>query len=142
MTPFPKLDQPDLQPTTSPTPLEKPPEQPGSTALVPAQALQQSRSSALSSCSNPGNSETSFLPRHIGPNADEIQQMLDFLGFSTLEALIDTTVPPGIRLGRSLQLPPARSEYAALKQLQEIAAQNQIFRSFIGMGYADCITPR
>ncbi len=83
----------------------------------------------------------SFVSRHIGPDADAIQQMLAKLGLSSLEALIDQTVPSGIRLADTLNLPQAKSEYAALAQLQEIASKNQIFRSFIGMGYSDCITP-
>ncbi|MEB3282449.1 MAG: aminomethyl-transferring glycine dehydrogenase [Lyngbya sp.] len=86
-------------------------------------------------------STDSFLKRHIGPNSDAIQQMLETLGFSDLNELIDRTIPPSIRLNRSLKLPAAKSEYAALAQLKEIASKNQIFRSFIGMGYSNCITP-
>ena len=83
----------------------------------------------------------SFVGRHIGPTADKIQQMLELLGFDTLDALIDGAVPESIRLRNPLQLPPAQSEYAALAQLKEIASKNQVYRSFIGMGYYDCITP-
>ncbi len=67
--------------------------------------------------------------------------MLDLLGYPSLEALADDAVPPQIRLKRPLQLPPARSEHEALAALKEIAAQNQVCRSYIGMGYYDCITP-
>ncbi len=83
----------------------------------------------------------SFLKRHIGPNLEAIQEMLETLGFSDLNELIDRTIPASIRLNRSLKLPIAKSEYAALAQLKEIASKNQIFRSFIGMGYSNCITP-
>nr|WP_246841518.1 aminomethyl-transferring glycine dehydrogenase [Chroococcidiopsis sp. TS-821] len=83
----------------------------------------------------------SFAKRHIGSQPEEIQQMLDELGLATLDALIDKTVPQAIRLNRPLQLEPAQSEYAALAKLKEIASKNQVFRSFIGMGYYDCITP-
>jgi glycine dehydrogenase len=83
----------------------------------------------------------SFLKRHIGPNFAAIQEMLETLGFSNLNELIDRTIPASIRLNRSLKLPIAKSEYAALAQLKEIASKNQIFRSFIGMGYSNCITP-
>ena len=83
----------------------------------------------------------SFARRHIGPSADELEQMLKVLGFSTLDTLIDQAVPLAIRLNQPLQLPEAQSEYAALAQLKEIASKNQVFRSFIGMGYHDCITP-
>ncbi|MBD2385110.1 aminomethyl-transferring glycine dehydrogenase [Cylindrospermum sp. FACHB-282] len=82
-----------------------------------------------------------FAQRHIGPNADDIQQMLDVLGFSSLDALIDQTVPQSIRLTQGLQLPLAQSEYGALAKLKQIAAKNQVCRSYIGTGYYDCITP-
>ncbi|MBD1878157.1 aminomethyl-transferring glycine dehydrogenase [Coleofasciculus sp. FACHB-T130] len=93
----------------------------------------------------------SFVQRHIGPSPDEVQQMLEVLGISTLDALIDQTIPQAIRRSRSLngatpktdslQLPPAQSEYAALSRLKAIASKNQVFRSLIGMGYSGCITP-
>lgn len=82
-----------------------------------------------------------FAQRHIGPNSDDIQQMLDVLGFESLDTLIDATVPQAIRLTKALQLPEAQSEYAALAKLKQIADKNQVFRSFIGTGYYDCITP-
>ncbi len=83
----------------------------------------------------------SFAIRHIGPSADTIEQMLEVLGFSSLDNLVDRAVPPAIRLDRPLQLPKPQSEYAALQKLKQIASKNQVFRSFIGMGYHDCITP-
>jgi glycine dehydrogenase len=67
--------------------------------------------------------------------------MLDLLGHPILDALIDKTVPSQIRLNRPLSLPAAKSEYEVLASLKEIASQNQVYRSFIGMGYYDCITP-
>lgn len=82
-----------------------------------------------------------FAQRHLGPNPVEIQQMLEFLGVSSLETLIDQTIPSTIRLNHSLKLPEAQTEYAALNQLKAIASQNKVYRSFIGMGYSDCITP-
>lgn len=82
-----------------------------------------------------------FAKRHIGPNAAAIKSMLDFLGFASLDELIDRTVPAAIRLTKSLKLPEASSESRALTHLKEIASKNQVFRSFIGMGYHDCITP-
>jgi len=83
----------------------------------------------------------SFVGRHVDPSADQIERMLKALGFSSLDALADAAVPAAIRLGRELQLPEACSERAALAELQAIADRNQVFRSFIGMGYHDCFTP-
>ena len=83
----------------------------------------------------------SFSNRHIGPNESEIAQMLEVLGISSLDDLIDKTVPGTIRLKNHLKLPPALSESAALAQLKVIASKNQVYRSFIGMGYYNCITP-
>ena len=82
-----------------------------------------------------------FVDRHIGPNAGEARQMLDLLGYANLDALVDDAVPAGIRLNRPLNLPPARSEREALQALKQIAAQNRVLRSYLGMGYYDCITP-
>src|SRR6266481_3925536 len=82
-----------------------------------------------------------FPSRHIGPNPAQTRQMLDLLGHPSLDALIDKAVPPQIRLNRPLSLPAAKSEYEVLAALKEIAAQNQVCRSFIGMGYSDCVTP-
>jgi len=82
-----------------------------------------------------------FLNRHIGPNAQETEQMLDLLGYRSLDALTQEAVPAQIWLARPLQLPPGRSEHEVLAALKEVASQNQVFRSYIGMGYYDCITP-
>src|SRR5712664_1650030 len=82
-----------------------------------------------------------FVRRHIGPSEADIQQMLAVCGFPSLDALIDAAVPAQIRLRRPLNLPPSRSEHGLLNELRELAARNQIFRSFIGAGYSDCITP-
>ena len=82
-----------------------------------------------------------FVRRHIGPSPEETQEMLRLLGYPSLAALIDQAVPSQIRLRRPLQLPAARSEHEVLAALKEIASQNQVFRSYIGMGYSDCITP-
>ena len=83
----------------------------------------------------------SFVDRHIGPSAEETAKMLDGLGFASLDSFIAQVVPPQIRLARPLRLPEGRSEQAVLAELRAIAGQNQVFRSFIGMGYSDCFTP-
>lgn len=87
------------------------------------------------------DSTDAFVTRHLGPDEKDIETMLKVTGFSSVEELIDRTVPASIRLGKSLDLPAARSEHAALAQLKSIASKNQVFRSFIGTGYHDCITP-
>ncbi len=85
--------------------------------------------------------EDKFVQRHIGPSAGEKAQMLQELGFASLDAFIDAVVPAGIRLNKPLPLPAGLGEHDALNELRAIAAKNQVFRSFIGMGYSDCITP-
>ncbi len=82
-----------------------------------------------------------FVNRHIGPDDSCIAEMLQTLGVSTLDELVAKTVPEKIRTRRSLNLPSPRGEYEALDALRNIASQNKVFRSFIGMGYYDCITP-
>ncbi|MGK7948215.1 MAG: aminomethyl-transferring glycine dehydrogenase [Xenococcaceae cyanobacterium] len=82
-----------------------------------------------------------FAARHIGVKQADIEQMLAVLDCSSLDELIDRTVPSNIRLNKSLNLPPAQTEYAALAKLKEIACLNRVDRSFIGMGYYNCITP-
>src|SRR3989475_7672615 len=83
----------------------------------------------------------SFARRHIGPNEEEVRAMLRDVGFDSLCALIDATVPKDIRLEGQLNLPGAKSEGEALAELRVIAQKNKIARSFIGAGYYDCITP-
>jgi glycine dehydrogenase len=82
-----------------------------------------------------------FQRRHIGPRAAEIQQMLKVLGFASLDELTAKAVPAAIQLQRPLQIGSARSESERLAELKTIASKNQVFRSYIGMGYANCITP-
>jgi glycine dehydrogenase len=82
-----------------------------------------------------------FVRRHIGPNESEAREMLGLFGFKNLDDLADAAVPKAIRLDKKLNLPSARSEYEALAELKQIASENMVFRSFIGMGYYDCITP-
>ncbi|ERN41620.1 glycine dehydrogenase (decarboxylating) [Rubidibacter lacunae KORDI 51-2] len=106
--------------------------------LTPAPAANAPQSSDINALLGLGDS---FVPRHVGPDTGAVEEMLKALGYSALDALIDDAVPAAIRMPRPLKLPPARSERAALNDLQTIAQQNQVFRSYIGMGYYDCITP-
>ena len=82
-----------------------------------------------------------FVGRHIGPGSEEKVLMLRELGCVDMETFIAKVVPASIRLKSPLLLPPGWSEHAVLTELRAIAAKNQVFRSFIGMGYSDCITP-
>src|SRR5579883_2525840 len=82
-----------------------------------------------------------FRRRHIGPDEHEIQQMLAALGLDSLDALVDQTIPRAIRSKRPLELPPALSEAEFLARFREQMRKNVPHRSFIGMGYSDCITP-
>ena len=82
-----------------------------------------------------------FVHRHIGPTDADIQEMLATLGLQSLDALIDATVPEDIRLRAPLSLDPNMGEHDALAKLRKLHDRNQVFRSFIGMGYYDCITP-
>ena len=87
------------------------------------------------------NAFDSFPPRHIGPDKRAIEEMLLTLGERSLDDLVDKVVPASIRSKGSLALSEAVSEYALLQELRGIGAQNVQARSFIGMGYSDCITP-
>jgi len=84
---------------------------------------------------------TNFAQRHIGSNDHEIREMLGSLGLTHLEALTQNTIPAEIRLTNHLELPDASSEEEVLRELRQLATQNHIHRSFIGMGYYDCYTP-
>ena len=76
-----------------------------------------------------------FAHRHIGPSQEEITEMLSVIGTSTVDKLIDLTVPPVIRLKEELDLPEALTEEAYLRMLKKIAGKNKIYRSYIGQGY-------
>jgi glycine dehydrogenase len=84
---------------------------------------------------------SSFSDRHIGPTAQDQQQMLSFLGFSSLDALMDAVVPQGIRLQHPLDLPPALSESEALDELHRMLDKNVLLKSLIGQGYYGTLPP-
>ncbi|MEO8520817.1 MAG: aminomethyl-transferring glycine dehydrogenase, partial [Acidobacteriota bacterium] len=87
------------------------------------------------------DTQGSFQHRHIGPDTAARDRMLRTIGLASLGALIDQTIPPGIRSDEPLDLPEADTEYGYLRRLQGIAAHNVTARSYIGMGYYDCVTP-
>ncbi|MCY4778676.1 aminomethyl-transferring glycine dehydrogenase [Sphingobacterium sp. UT-1RO-CII-1] len=82
-----------------------------------------------------------FQDRHNGPRAEEAQGMLDYLGFSSIEQLIEETVPEQIRLKKPLALPKAWSEKGYLQKVTQIAEKNKVFKSYIGQGYYDVTVP-
>src|SRR5688572_13688078 len=83
----------------------------------------------------------SFVPRHIGPSASDIEKMVRAVGYETLDDLVDATIPSNIRHDRELAIPRGRAEHEVLADFRAMAARNNVFRSFIGMGYSDCVTP-
>ncbi|HEY2825745.1 MAG TPA: aminomethyl-transferring glycine dehydrogenase [Gemmatimonadales bacterium] len=82
-----------------------------------------------------------FLARHLGPRPGDIADMITLLGYGSLDAMIDAIVPQDIRLKKPMALPAARSERDVVADLRAMAASNEVYRSYIGMGYNDTITP-
>lgn len=85
--------------------------------------------------------QNNFARRHNGPFGDEIKTMLEKIGVATLDALIDQTVPASIRMKKPLELPDGMNEYQYLSHIRAMGAKNKLFKSFIGLGYYDSITP-
>ena len=79
--------------------------------------------------------------RHIGPDASARDAMLRTIGVPSIDTLVEQTIPSGIRLTGPLDLPEADSEHGYLRRLGGIASRNVAARSYIGMGYYDCVTP-
>lgn len=82
-----------------------------------------------------------FIARHIGPNAADTAAMLQTVGAESLDALIDSTVPASIRLPAPLAIDGSRTEAETLAYLKQLAGQNTVAKSYIGMGYYDTFVP-
>ena len=82
-----------------------------------------------------------FVNRHIGPDKEQVAEMLKLIGVDSIDELIDQTVPSNIRRHDKLNLPEAQSEFNYLKELKKKAAKNKVFRSYIGLGYYGTIVP-
>ena len=82
-----------------------------------------------------------FAERHIGPDENETREMLAVIGLDSIDELMDKTVPAGIRLKEKLEIAEPMSEFEYLAELKAIANKNKIFKSYIGQGYYDTITP-
>lgn len=87
------------------------------------------------------NNRVNFQNRHIGPDEEQIREMLETIGAENLDELISQTIPDAIRLKKPLDLPSSKSEYIFLAEFRKLAAKNKLFRSYIGLGYYNCITP-
>src|SRR6056297_148717 len=83
----------------------------------------------------------SFASRHIGPRENDLQEMLKTVGVDSMEQLIYETLPDDIRLKKDLELAPAMSEHEYLSHNIALAAKNKVFRTYIGLGYHQSITP-
>ncbi|MDH3925210.1 MAG: aminomethyl-transferring glycine dehydrogenase [Xanthomonadales bacterium] len=82
-----------------------------------------------------------FIMRHIGPRDEHVAHMLNEIGVSSLDELISGTLPPSIQINQPLDLPPSKTEQETLVTLHEMAAQNRVLHSMIGMGYHETILP-
>jgi glycine dehydrogenase len=82
-----------------------------------------------------------FESRHNAPNASQIAEMLRVVNAVSVDEVIDQTVPAAIRLKKALNLPEAQSEYEFLKEFKKLVSKNKIYKSYIGTGYYNCITP-
>ncbi len=82
-----------------------------------------------------------FIARHIGPDEDELRDMLTAVGCTSLDALMTETMPGSIRNEQPLELPPSDNEDRVLEQLREMASANTVSHSMIGLGYHPTITP-
>ncbi|WP_186753677.1 aminomethyl-transferring glycine dehydrogenase [Echinicola salinicaeni] len=87
------------------------------------------------------NPSVKFENRHNGPSSQEVTEMLGKIGVSSVDELIDQTIPKAIQLEKPLNLPTAKSEAAFLKDFRKLASKNKIYKSFIGLGYYDTIVP-
>ncbi|MCE2398724.1 MAG: aminomethyl-transferring glycine dehydrogenase [Gemmatimonadetes bacterium] len=82
-----------------------------------------------------------FLARHVGPSSRDVADMLDTIGCESLDALVREAVPEAIRLDRPLALPEATPEAELSSRIAMIAAGNEVWRSYLGMGYSGTVTP-
>ncbi|XP_065339438.1 glycine dehydrogenase (decarboxylating), mitochondrial [Cloeon dipterum] len=117
----------------------------GAAMIVPrlwkAVPLVRRSSSAASSVLKLFQNNADFPSRHIGPRDSEQTEMLDFIGYRTLEEMTDKAVPETIKLKRELNIEEPTAEHELMIRIKKIAEKNKIWRSYIGMGYHNCCTP-
>ena len=87
------------------------------------------------------NFADTFVDRHVGPRLEDIESMLEKVGYASFDELVKDALPASIRYNQPLNLGTPQTESEMLDDLRQIASQNQVSRSFIGMGYYNCITP-
>ena len=87
------------------------------------------------------NPDHDFSRRHLGSPDSTVSEMVSSIGHQSLDALIEATVPPAIRLSAPLELPQPMSESEALDELRSLLGKNRVLKSVIGQGYSDCLTP-
>jgi glycine dehydrogenase len=108
---------------------------------APLAALQK-RSFAAESTKSILDFHDGFVNRHIGPTEDaDVKKMLKVIGYNSLDALIDATVPASIRIARPLQLDGPKGEAETLAEFKEMMSANKVFKSYLGAGYFNTITP-
>ena len=82
-----------------------------------------------------------FTRRHIGPNSSELNKILSTIGVTSVEQLLEQTIPEKIRLKNDLNIPEGISEMEFLKEIKKLSSLNQKFKTYIGLGYHDTFTP-
>ena len=82
-----------------------------------------------------------FTSRQVGPRPADVEKMLKVIGVSSMEELVDKTVPAAIRLPQPLNLPKGMSEYEFLNHVRALAAKNKLYKTYIGMGYYNTVVP-
>ena len=102
---------------------------------------QETAENTVSETETPPPHPDQFASRHIGPDADEARAMLKTIGFDSMDNFMGAVVPDSIRSSQPLTLPEALSEHAALSRLRKIISENKPHRSYLGMGFSDCIVP-
>ena len=84
---------------------------------------------------------TKFVNRHVGISPEELPEMLEAIGVQSLDELIDQTIPANIRLQHPLNLPEPMTEREFAEHIHELASKNEVFTSYIGMGWYDTVCP-
>ena len=85
--------------------------------------------------------EHAFHKRHIGPNSEDLNKMLDIIGVKSIDDLVSETIPDAIRSKAELNLPNPLGEHEFLDKFKSIMSENIVAKNYIGMGYYNTLTP-